>query len=386
MKKTKICIIIRGGIGVGYKNNGVPVLTKFIENISENFDLTVFLMIKPNDDFITNKYKIKFLNETKKRKIYFTKIQFLNLIRKEHKKEKFDLIHAFWGHPAGTFAVVLKFLLKLPIIISLQGGDSVYIPDINYGLFKNKLRTKFHHYIYSKADILNVLTKYQQTKLKSFGYLKNNMKITMYGSDNQLFVFKNKKFEKPYKFIAVADLNRVKDYKTLLKAFNEIKNRTDANLTILGIDVLNGEIQNFSKELDLNNSVNFEGIVEYKNVNLYFQKADFLLHTSVYDAQAVVISEAHATGTVVCGTRVGLIADLENYSTIAADVGDYKQIAENALSLINNPEKYYELQNNGLEWSKKFDFNWTIKQFESYYNKLISEAKNNTELLSCNRD
>ncbi|MCU0439234.1 MAG: glycosyltransferase family 4 protein [Raineya sp.] len=372
--KPRIAILTVGGIGSGYFSQGVPVLMELVEHLKHNYTLSVYSLTAPNKDFKPQGFRLKAVPLSYRVSFWLRACWFFILFIKDLFFYKPQLIHAFWGYPSGFLAVILKKIFRIPVIIHLQGGDSVGIPEIGYGIFqKNNRKAKITKWAYSKANELMCLTHFQKHTLEQNG-IKKTPFVIPYGVDTHIFVAPNveKNVSNSVKIIHVADLNPVKNQSMLLLAFQEIlKHIPEASLTIIGLDTLEGKIQNLAKDLGVNKHIHFLGILPRKEIVEHLQKAHILLHTSFYEAQAVVVAEAMACKTVVCGSNVGLIADLNPLYTQSVAINDYKALAEKVLWLFQNPDVYRQLQEKGFEWTQKHDFRWTVEQIKSIYTSLI---------------
>jgi glycosyltransferase involved in cell wall biosynthesis len=78
-----------------------------------------------------------------------------------------------------------------------------------------------------------------------------------------------------------------------------------------------------------------------------------------------------ANGCVVCGTRVGLLADLEDKATLAVEIKNAKDLADKVLALLQNETEYKALQAFGKAWSFKHNINYTVKAYTDLYYQLI---------------
>ena len=58
---------------------------------------------------------------------------FLATMAAEQRRERFDLLHAFWAGETGALTAMAGRLLSVPTIVSLAGGEMVGLPDIGYG-------------------------------------------------------------------------------------------------------------------------------------------------------------------------------------------------------------------------------------------------------------
>src|SRR6266851_495972 len=57
----------------------------------------------------------------------------LGLLIREHHRQKFDVLHAFWATESGFLTAVAGRLLRIPTLVSLAGGELVALPAIGYG-------------------------------------------------------------------------------------------------------------------------------------------------------------------------------------------------------------------------------------------------------------
>ena len=125
------------------------------------------------------------------------------------------------------------------------------------------------------------------------------------------------------------------------------------------------------KDLGLKN-VLFVDAVPHHELNKYLSDSHFMLHTSLHEAQAVVISEAMSSGVIVCGSRVGLLYDLTDDFCISADCGDYITLAEKILDLISDKERIEKMRTSAYDWSIKHSASWTYELYKKNFEKLIN--------------
>jgi glycosyltransferase involved in cell wall biosynthesis len=55
------------------------------------------------------------------------------VLREEHRRRPFDVLHAFWATESGLLAATAGRLLGVPTLVSLAGGELVALRDIDYG-------------------------------------------------------------------------------------------------------------------------------------------------------------------------------------------------------------------------------------------------------------
>jgi glycosyltransferase involved in cell wall biosynthesis len=368
----RIAIIVPGGIGNGKFLQGVPSMVNLIERLSHDFEIIVYSLIKTEAKEVSKNYKLKSISAGIKSPGWIKALLFLSRFLIDHMENRFVLLHAFWALPAGHIAVKLSKLLKIPCLVTLQGGETARLPEINYGNILIEKSKKNTLEVCKKADKLVVLTNFQLIQLRSLGVHRDDIDIIPYGVEENLFPFnKTKNFAEPYKFIHIANLTEVKDQETLLKAFKFLSEKIDCQLTIIGDDFLYGKIQKFVQALGLKN-VFFVNAVPHQQLSKYLLDSHFMLHTSLHEAQAVVINEAMSSGVVVCGSRVGLLYDLTSDLCISVNCGDYMALAEKILDLISDKERIEKMRTSAYGWSANHSASWTYESYKKNYVKLIN--------------
>jgi glycosyltransferase involved in cell wall biosynthesis len=192
------------------------------------------------------------------------------------------------------------------------------------------------------------------------------------GVDTKQFNNTNKRTpEPPYRFLHAGTLNKVKDHPTLLQAFNLISKKVDCELHLIGADYLHGEIQQLIHHLDLENKVSYLGVVPYNEMKNHYEWADILLHTSLHEAQGMVVVEAAACNVVVCGTNVGLLSDFSGSKSISVPVGDYQLLANEVLTLLSDKNRMNIIRQSAYSWAVEHDKDWTVNQMKALYDKFL---------------
>lgn len=372
MKKKHIAFIVNGGIGGNYTGEGNCWFIELCEEVAKEYELTVFSLVRVVPTFKPTGYQLVGIPFEGFTNVYIRACcLFLKLIY-YHARYNYKIINAFWAFPSGTLALLIGKLVGIKTIITFAGGEVTNLPDINYGLFRHKWNRKIIKYTAKHVDVVIAPTHYQEKKLiNALSFRK--LVVIPFGVDLTKFPINEKILQAPHQFIYLGDINKVKDLPTLIKTFKKITQHLDARLDVMGLDTLNGEIQLLVKQLNLSDKVTFHGRQLNRDIAAYLQKAHILLHTSLSDAQIIAVNEALASGVVVCGTRVGLIEDLENTITLAAPVGDINTLTENALLLLNKPELYFKFRNNGITWSMKHDLTAQAGKYIQLYKSLLEE-------------
>jgi len=373
MKMKRVAIIVPGGIGNGKFLQGVPSMVNLIERLSHEFEITVYSLIKTETKEVSKNFKLKSIPANTKTSSWIKVLLLLRCFLRDHLTNKYELVHAFWALPAGFLSVKLSKLFKIPCIVTLQGGETANLPDINYGNSLNEKNRKKILGVCKKVNKLIVLTNFQLAQLRLLGVNRDDIDIIPYGAEENLFRFnKSKNYVEPYKFIHIANLTEVKDQVTLLRTFKFIREKVDCHLTMIGDDYLESNIQKLVQEFELDKNVLFVNAVPHQELSKYLSGAHFMLHTSLHEAQAVVINEAMSSGVVVCGSRVGLLSDLASECCITAECRDYTDLAQKILDLIPDKERIDKMRTFAFYWSKDHSASWTYESYKKIYKRLTN--------------
>ena len=153
--------------------------------------------------------------------------------------------------------------------------------------------------------------------------------------------------------LAVGRLTRQKDFETLLRAFSLLRERIPlTKLIILGEGEERSSLEQLSKELGIQNSVQFLGFVV--NPFSYMANASVLVLSSRWEGFPNVLTEALACGTPVVATDCpsGPAEILENgrYGFLAP-VGDPQALADAIIKTLSCPPSSDILRKRAMDFS-----------------------------------
>lgn len=366
--KKRVAIWLFGGIGTGNFSQGQPVLEKLIRELGAEFELIVYSQSLINPDYVSNNFRIR----TASKAFRNGSLRWLLLIKYflgDHLRRRFSVVCAFWGFPGGFLVTLLSKVLFRPSLVCLQGGDSVGIPSLNYGVMHRGFK-RLVLWTYRHATVLTALTFFQKNLLNRYG-VSRPIRIIPLGVDPSVFKFslKNEHPGQPYRFIHVSNYNPIKDPETLLKAFALISKKKEARLRIVGGEYTESTSKQLCSDLGIETKIEFHGPAVYSAMYNHYEWADMMLHTSLYEGQGIVIAEAASSGVLIAGTSVGLISDLGDRGSVVAPPGDFALLAERVLAAMDNPALCEEMKKTALAWAKQHDFFWTVDQ----YKKIVYE-------------
>ena len=283
------------------------------------------------------------------------------------KNNNVDIIHAHFG-PSGIEILPVAKRLKFPLIVSFHGYDASFL--LEYEKYTQKLKDLFNY-----ATVI-VPTEYMLKKLSYLGLNSHNSRVIHYGIMLSDFEYKKigfvrEKFLRNDKifFLQVSNFVEKKGHFFTLKAFKKLLEKyPNAHLTLAGDGILKNQIKKFCNELNLDNYVDFPGLVNQNEVKKLMKDADIFVHHSVTagngDQEGVpnVLIEAMASGLPVISTYHAGIPELINdgvngFLVKEKDIDRYYQRMFDILSKgddfkLNARRKIEELYNLEIEMNK----------------------------------
>lgn len=166
----------------------------------------------------------------------------------------------------------------------------------------------------------------------------------------------------------VGRLVAVKNHRMLLRVAQKIK----AKFLIVGDGELRRELENYVRELGIEDIVEFKGWV--KDLGKIYLDLDILVLTSLNEGTPVSIIEAMAAARPVVATNVGGVRDVveDGKSGYLVGSGDEEKFSEKLLDLINHPEKRKIFGECGRKAvNHRFSKDRLIKDTEKLYNELL---------------
>ena len=284
--------------------------------------------------------------------------------------KQFALIHGFWIMLQGIVAVLSGKLLKIPALVTLPGGDITYLPSIHYGSLSNPIKQKLAVWCIDQASRIVMLTRYQQTTMQQHGISRKQVSIIPFGVDLSKFKFRPHPFSKPLQLMFIGNLNRVKDPFMLIKTFYLLNQNHECRLSVIGSDLLKGEVQAYAWKLGVYQKIQWLGKLPHEEIPIQLSSADILLMTSLFEGQSVAVLEAFAGGVIVAGTNVGLLADIE-YGALTTSPGDAAGLSKIIEDLLSHPQNIALLQSKNRTHAETFSADWTFGEYLKLYGELI---------------
>lgn len=306
-----------------------------------------------------------------------TLVDWFELIVDEHKREPFDLIHAYFLPMAGFVGAYSGKYLKVPSVVSIRGND------IERAAFDPG---KFSHVMYALQNANAVTTNASELAKKAKAFIDREIHLIPNGIDTGHFkpVGRNEVLAEALgvesrrsKMIGfVGELREKKGLATLLTGYAQTNKKIPSTLLIVG-EIREGEDKKLFDEFQLSNPENqiiVTGHVPHKDLPAYYSLMDVFIHPSLRDGMPNAVLEAMACGVPVIATPVGGVLDVleDGVNGRTIPVNDAEMLAKVTEELLNDPEQCTRLSKKAREKIEaKFTLQSELQANLNIYNKLI---------------
>jgi glycosyltransferase involved in cell wall biosynthesis len=292
----------------------------------------------------------------------------LDVLRNEHRRRSFDVLHAFWATESGLLAAMAGRMLRVPTLVSLAGGELVALPAIGYGDQR------------SAWERLKVAASLRLASAVSAGSCHlieharhhvggRTVHLLPLGVDLELFKPNGTGVAGEPRLVHVSTLTGVKDQATLLRAFAHLRrhSRPAATLDIVGDGPLRPDLERLAADLDVSSAVHFHGAADHAALPPVYGFATAFVLSSRHEAQGMVAIEAAACGVPVVGTRVGVVPEL---TSAVAPVGAAEALSACVAAVLADPDPHARA---ALEQARtNFGLARSAARFREVYASLLS--------------
>ena len=255
------------------------------------------------------------------------------LLRAEHARRPFDVLHAFWATESGLHAAIAGRVLGVPTLVSLAGGELVGLRDIGYGdqrvaweRMKVAASLRLATAVSAGSELLIELARRRVPARR--------LRRASLGVDLNLFRADQRAPGDPgNRIVHVGALTPVKDQALLLRALAELHHSgRRPTLDIVGDGPLRSGLMELADRLGVGESVCFRGAIDHAALPGVYREASVCVVSSRHEAQCMVALEATACGMALVGTRVGVVPEL---TCAVAPVGDYSTLAHQLAAVLD---------------------------------------------------
>lgn len=305
------------------------------------------------------------------------------------KSNNLDLMHVHYAIPHASAALLAKMILKeeginMPVITTLHGTDitlvgreASYEPVVTWSINQSDAVT-------AVSDSL------VRDTMKHFA-VKRPIRMIPNFIDFERF---NKKPRQHFKdliapnneriIVHTSNFRKVKRVEDVVRIFNIIQQKIPAKLLLIGDGPERSNIEKVCRELSVCHKVTYLG--KQEAIEEILSICDLFILPSESESFGLSALEAMACEVPVISTNAGGLPEVNIHGVTGflSDIGNYEEMAANALTLLEDDEMLLKFRKNALEQAKTFDLNTVLDQYAAVYEEMIhvNHAENNSAEIS----
>lgn len=290
--------------------------------------------------------------------------------------EQLDVLHVHYAIPHASVAYMAQQILKskkisLPYVTTLHGTDITLVG--RDPAFEPVIRFSLNH---SNA-ITSVSESLKKETLKTFKIDNKISVIPNFINLKEFEINRDHCVKRKYApngeklLVHISNFRKVKRIEDVVRVFEKVKQQVPARLILVGDGPEKANIELLCRQLNLNHDVIALGkITDPKEVLCV---ADLFLLPSETESFGLAALEAMAMKVPVISTNSGGLPEvnIQGQTGFLSNVGDVEDMAQNAISLLNNEEKMKQFRKQAYERATLFDVEKILPLYENVYRQLL---------------
>lgn len=292
------------------------------------------------------------------------------------RSNKLDLLHVHYAIPHASAALLAKQILAednkyIPVLTTLHGTDitlvgreASYEPVVNWSINNSDAVTAV-----SKSLVEDTLEHFQ---------VKREVLMIPNFIDFDRF---NKKPKEHFKkaiapnnekiLVHTSNFRKVKRVDDVIRLFHIVQHEIPSKLLLIGDGPERSNIEKTCRELKVCDKVTFLG--KQEAIEEILSVCDLFILPSERESFGLSALEAMACEVPVISTNAGGLAEVNIHGKTGytSEIGNYEEMAQFALDLLQNDKKLESFRHAALEQAKKFNLEDIRLQYIELYKKLI---------------
>jgi glycosyltransferase involved in cell wall biosynthesis len=364
----RVALIVPGGVDRSGTHRVIPVLLALGERLAAAVDLQVFAL---NQEAGPSRYTVRGFPVTNVG-VPRTRLRALLAVLGEHRRRRFDVVHAFWAGATAQVAVAVGAVLRRPVLVHVAGGELARIPEIGYGPGTLWSRAAVRMAL-RRADLVTAASTPIRDQVEQVGVHAEPLVLGVDLREWPAVPPRRRVPGRPARLVHVGSLNLVKDQTTLLAAVARLsQDGVNVRLDVVGEDTLHGAVQRRAAGLGVTERVQFHGFLTQQALRDLMVGADLLVMSSRHEAGPVVLLEAAAAGVPTVGTAVGMIADWTPDAALSVPVADPAALAAGVRQLLDDDDRRLRLAAEAQRRAVAADADATAARVLEFYRRLTT--------------
>jgi L-malate glycosyltransferase len=289
-----------------------------------------------------------------------------------------DVLHVHYAIPHASAALLAKQILKqkgitIPVVTTLHGTDITLVGR----------EVTYEHVVswsINQSDAVTAVSnKLKEETLEHFDITREIDVIPNFIDFNRF----NKKPREHFKqmiapngekiIIHTSNFRKVKRVEDVVAIFSRIIKEIPAKLLLIGDGPERSHIEKVCREHNTCDWVTFLG--KQEAIEEILSIGDLFVLPSESESFGLAALEAMACEVPVISTNAGGIPEvnINGVTGFLSDVGDVESMAQNAITLLKDPEMLKTFRKNALKQAHNFDLKTILLQYEAVYNRVVNQ-------------
>ncbi len=290
-----------------------------------------------------------------------------------------ELMHVHYAIPHAYAGYMAKQMLKdegiyIPMITTLHGTDITlvgshpfYKSAVTFSINQSDFVTSVSESL--KRDTLKLFNiKKEIEVIPNFIELEKNTEDQSIPCRRSLMASANQKI-----VTHISNFRKVKRIPDVIDIFYKIQQKLDVKLMMVGDGPEKEKAEQLCEKLGITSKVIFFG--NSNEVDRILSYTDLFLLPSETESFGLAALEAMAWGVPVISSNSGGLPEVnfEGVSGYLGNVGDTEDMAQKAISILEDDTNLSFFKKNALEVAKKFDIKNILPLYESLYERALEK-------------
>jgi glycosyltransferase involved in cell wall biosynthesis len=207
-------------------------------------------------------------------------------------RRKPDAVLAFFGMPSGGIALPLKWLFRIPYVVSLRGGDVPGFRPYDFGAY-HRLFSPLLRLVWRQAGAVAANSRGLRSLAQPFDR-RVPIQIIPNGVDTGIFAPPPREWDPP-RLLFVGRVVYQKGLDLLIHALGALR-RLPWELTIVGDGPQRGMLEKLAENLEIGGRVRFPGWLRGAELVAEYHRANLFTYVSRHEGMPNALLEAMASG------------------------------------------------------------------------------------------
>jgi 1,2-diacylglycerol 3-alpha-glucosyltransferase len=302
MKSETDILLLTPGFSSGSSDSTtIPSLQHYVRCLKQNYPQYRIHVLSFQYPYKTGEYDWNGIpvysagGRNRKRNRLLTWMKILRRMMQLRRSYRADIVHAFWLTETAFIGLLFRWFSGTPLLITAMGQD---VKHTNRYLRLLK---------WFPLDLV-YLSKYQAGVAPHLKFRKQYPSIP-FGVDPQFFHPDEQ--ERMTDILCVGSLNKIKNHTEAVKIISEVsEHHPFLSCKFIGEGSEEADIRKQIREMRLEKNILLAGSFPYSETIREMHTSRILLHTSLFEGQGLVITEALAAGLYVVCYPVGIACEI----------------------------------------------------------------------------